>query len=265
MVRSVLLILFYATTAWSKPIEISGKTAFTEVEQAVIAHLNTEFAREFDAFTYKFKIEKIKPTQTGSGTFYKGNSITIRMINTMTDPLEFSAVLCHELGHTISYTALVSSDKKDYREYTPGYTDVEGEADYFAAAKCLPRLRDLLPKPEAVPSFCAGNADVDRCAFVANAGLVAIQGMIKRDPWHHQGPVGYDTPTWLMDPNSTFSGYQDYSCRLRTFVAGARCSTDPRIGFSVNDETVGACTTGSGARPRCWYVPGSKVSTSRYD
>lgn len=265
LVRQVLLLLLFSGTAWSSQIELSGKFAFTDVEEAVVARLNTEFARELNAVTYRFKVEKIKPTKTGSGTFYKGNTIDIRLIHSMTDPTELSAVLCHELGHTISYSALVSDDKKDYREYTPGYTDVEGEADYFAAAKCLPRIRDLLPKPSEMPSFCLGLKDADRCAFVANAGMLAVQGMIKRDPWYHQGPVGYGTPTWLMDPVRTFSGYQDYSCRLRTFVAGAMCEVDSRLGFSLTDETVGACTTGSGTRPRCWYVPATKVSSSRYD
>lgn len=257
------LILFLASDpASARLIELGGRIAFSEAEQRMVELANAGFREELESMEWRIRIEKRREDAKGTRTDFGGKRIVISITGDVQDPLDFAMSMCHELGHILSHSALVSPEARHMREYVPGFTDVEGECDYFAATKCVPRLAGALPKIPVTP-VCQGAPDPARCALVAEAGLRTVNGMTRREPGYTHGALRFGSPTWDMDPVTTYAGYGDLACRLSTYLAGAWCEADPAKPLSVSDASANACVSGPGRRPRCWYVHGSAVSTSK--
>lgn len=257
------LTLSLIPAAHARLIELGGRVAFTEAEERMVELANEGFRAELEALEWRIRIEKRGEDERGSRTEFGGKRITIAVTGDVRDPFDFAGTFCHELGHILSHSALVTAEGRVMREYVPGYTNVEGECDYFAASKCVPRIAAALP---VVPihELCRKAPDPARCSVVAETGLRTVNSMIRKDRHHARGPVDFRTPTWDMDPAATYSGYGDFACRLRTFFAGGWCEADPLRAFSPESESANACMKGPGARPRCWHVPGTAASASRY-
>jgi hypothetical protein len=167
----------------------------------------------------------------------------------------YAGVACHELGHHLGGAPLFSDG---------GNMSVEGEADYHVG-KCF---RKYVAADDNVALMRGMNIDalvVSKCtaAFLNDKEQVAIcersaiAGFVLADILRDLGgepAIAYNTP----DPSVVTTVYEDHphaQCRLDTYLATAVCPVSSDIEFSNTDASVGACMTGDGARPRCWFAP----------
>ncbi|NRA63559.1 MAG: hypothetical protein HRU19_03705 [Pseudobacteriovorax sp.] len=139
----------------------------------------------------------------------------------------FALVVCHEIAHGYG-------GKPDKR--SPLFkVSVEGQADYYGAGVCLPKVLDAIPITDfAVPTsyerfLCENEADPSQCErlVLASRRIGALLAFIKSEPIPQ-----FETP----DPSvvrRTLRDHPGIQCRLDTYLAGI-----------LNLE-----------RPRCWYRP----------
>ncbi len=183
-------------------------------------------------------------------------------------------VICHEIGHHLA-------GYPSYKRNTSPMS-TEGQADYFATAKCSRLIySSLSPKtnqnwawanknniPAEVQKPCMnafGNTEATiLCLRGSLAGLSLAQTL---------GSLNNVDPRQLTfvrkDPSvvqETFETHPKAQCRLDTYVAGAICGADPRTPFSATNPNQGACVNqlAPGARPACWYkAPGPSGLAAR--
>jgi hypothetical protein len=173
----------------------------------------------------------------------------------------WQVIFCHEMGHLLGgapYTWVNQDDGGDF--------SAEGQADCFAASKCLRRLwsdpvenaREAASlEPKLVAQAKARGCQTDQCVRIAAAGLELLTRF-------------YPEKVPALDQHSAFVAKETKSqpvalpaqCRLDTMVAGALCPISPSVPFSANNQRDGACTADSpdplvraGARPVCWFMP----------
>lgn len=172
-------------------------------------------------------------------------------------------VACHEMGHHLGGAP---------RYGGTDWAANEGEADYFANAKCLHRFfgdaaTASFTKPTTIASddvalakaACAksykGAKDQALCVRSAEAGMsvTALLGSLGGEPASH-----FDTP----DPAvvaATNDEHPAAQCRLDTYFQGSLCSKSYTVDMSNTDPAVGGCVLSqgytSGMRPFCWYKP----------
>lgn len=173
-------------------------------------------------------------------------------------------VICHEIGHHIG----------GYPRYGKNESPMatEGQSDYFATAKCARMIYSALSSktnenwawtnknniPAEVVGPCqrqfAGQPlQMIFCARSSLAGLslARVLGSLKnQDPSTINFKV-HDTNV----VKETYEGHPAALCRLDTYVAGALCTQDQNVSFSMNNPNTGACTNprAYGTRPACWY------------
>jgi hypothetical protein len=150
-----------------------------------------------------------------------------------------ASLLCHELGHRLG-----GAPHQQFPGQSEDWSSSEGQADYFAATVCLPKIFDRLQKvaPQKLKqdtepvteSLCRSSANPQRCQWVATSGIDMIQVL--------QVYYDYDIPfadpqSWSQErPVTTLlTQYPSYQCRMDTFKSGARDPKAPRL--------------------RCWYRP----------
>lgn len=168
----------------------------------------------------------------------------------------FLLFICHELGHHIGGAPTGKN---------LGWPSLEGQSDYFAAAKCLKRVLnpeltltpsevDPLLRTKCSESFkLSGDRQV--CERVGMAGLSAANffHMIEKKSL----PPSFATPDQTQ-VTKTMVSHANSQCRLDTYLAGAICPADPTINPDVNDPAKNLCWQGRdrvGYRPRCWFKP----------
>jgi hypothetical protein len=168
----------------------------------------------------------------------------------------YAAVACHELGHHLGGAPQFSDGSN---------MSVEGEADYHVGTKCLRKYFatddnvslmkaqtiDPLVISRCTATFAGNDEQVAICERASMAGFVVADILrdLSGDP-----AIGYNTP----DPSVVTTTFEDHpasQCRLDTYFASAVCGVSSDIAFDNNDYTVGACVTGAGARPACWFAP----------
>jgi hypothetical protein len=170
----------------------------------------------------------------------------------------FSLIVCHELGHHFGGAPRLSGET--------AWVSIEGQADYFATAKCLRELwvlsdnktilRDKLI-PEALRSSCElqwkTENEIQLCLRVGLAGLSAGRLFAAIAPFTRVPQ--FDTP----DPKivtRTLNSHPKAQCRLDTYLQGALCEMPFHLPFG-DDEVSGACHSRHGqifgTRPRCWF------------
>jgi hypothetical protein len=164
-------------------------------------------------------------------------------------------LICHEVGHHLG------GAPKSFRGNTTvrGWSSAEGEADYFAVTKCLPRVfQDGLETKNLdfeIDTLNMKNAfnkcKDDQCARIILAGKAVsdVFASIKK---------GTNATNILINDTTvvdkTFYMHPNPQCRLDTYIAGARCDVSIEIPFDNNDPKIGACVANTiGARPTCWY------------
>lgn len=168
----------------------------------------------------------------------------------------FLLFICHELGHHIGGAPTA----KDL-----GWPALEGQSDYFAAAKCLKRVLDpskpLAPsdvdpvlRAKCSESF-SDSSDRQTCERVGMAGQSAANffHMIEKKGL----PPSFATPDQTQ-VSKTMVSHANSQCRLDTYLAGAVCVSNLALNPDVTDPSKNVCWQGRdrvGFRPRCWFKP----------
>lgn len=169
-----------------------------------------------------------------------------------------SLVVCHEIGHHIG------GAPKKKMGWNP-WSSTEGQADYFAALKCLRRvfLNDdnakivkTMKAPAALKRACLkshGKIEKDLCVRIGMAGLSVAHLF--------QSLSGESAPSFTTPDQavvaSTFERHPATQCRLDTFFQGALCEKSMNEEVSQSDEVKGTCHASLGdkvgVRPACWF------------
>lgn len=167
-------------------------------------------------------------------------------------------VACHEIGHHLG------GAPKSFRGTSTlrGWSSAEGQADYFATTKCLPRVfsdgLDIKSIDSEIDNVNLKSALLkcrdDVCARIALAGLSVskIFASLK---------AGTPEPKILRNDltviSKTIHSHPNPQCRLDTYLSGANCDVSIDIPFDNNDPKPGSCPNGAkGARPLCWFSEG---------
>ena len=171
-------------------------------------------------------------------------------------------VACHEMGHHLGGAP---------RYGGMDWAADEGEADYFANAKCLHRMfaspatasfthatlvsDDVALAKAACAKSYKGASDQALCVRASEAGMsvTALLGSLGGEPASH-----FDTPDQNV-VSATNDEHPAAQCRLDTYFQGSLCSKAYTIDMSMTDPAVGGCVASqgytSGMRPQCWYKP----------
>jgi len=169
-----------------------------------------------------------------------------------------SLILCHELGH------FLGGAPKKFRGHSSlrSWSSAEGQADYYAASKCLKKVFRENVKNESIESLLglvnippteitnvcidylcqrilAASLSVSKIYALAASGNPDQVSLKNKDQ-----SVTYETITTHPNPQ----------CRLDTYEAGALCPIPYSQDFDLNDPSVGACDQDYG-RPLCWFHP----------
>lgn len=174
-------------------------------------------------------------------------------------PDGFALVACHEIGHHIGGFPKIGSR----------WASNEGQADYFANAKCLRKYMELsnsidIMRVTDVPSIVVekcrdnftGSEELAMCKRGSLAGLSL--GNLFKSIRSMSSPLMFSTPdtTVVYRTNDRHPAPQ---CRLDTYFAGAICDKDAYDDVDRVDPTKGLCTRVDGyvdgIRPLCWYKP----------
>ena len=168
-------------------------------------------------------------------------------------------VACHELGHHLGGAPKYGGD----------WASNEGEADYYANAKCLHRIfadsrakvfSRMASDDQVAKKACAASykksGDRSLCERSTAAGMSVTQlfrALRSQDAQPH-----FDTP----DPTvvtTMFDDHPDTQCRLDTYYQASLCAVPFSKDISNTNAADGACTASQGfkqgMRPRCWYLP----------
>lgn len=251
-------------------MKASGGLSQAQFEKA-IAEVGAVYAPIFKE-TYKadLVIENHWDDNTVNAyAFQEGDQWHVAMFGGLArDPLVtvdgFKAVICHEIGHHIGGLA----------KYPGGWASDEGQADYFATAKCLKKVFEkdiqktveiysadegLSPEQKIAKKTCdttyANEAEAAMClrSSLAGESLAKLLGSLGGS-----SNVKFSTP----DPKKvarTNHNHPQAQCRLDTYFQGSLCDKDHMIFPSDSDASVGYCTSKDaykiGLRPLCWFQP----------
>jgi hypothetical protein len=178
----------------------------------------------------------------------------------------FKAVLCHEIGHHLG-------GAPKYSGLFNRWASSEGQSDYFATAKCLPRLfeqqeektlkiynkENLTDEEKFAKEKCdktyTNEFEAAKCfrSGLAGQALARLLGSLRGNP-----DVKFSEPDSSV-VDSTQHGHPAAQCRLDTYFQGALCVNDFSVLPDNRNVSVGYCTEVdqflAGLRPHCWYNP----------
>jgi hypothetical protein len=180
------------------------------------------------------------------------------------DGFRFAA--CHEMGHIMG--------SAPHRPSPPEYDgpmdrngdlliSAEGEADYYAAAKCMRLLLEGEDNGAYIRAHGAAPLVAARCGeqypdlnASALCQRIAMAGLNFLDSMAIPLPTAFDTPAREVAQRTLTGEYPTRQCRLDTMFAGALCPTDKNTPTDGYDPAAGLCTSRNfplGARPACWF------------
>jgi hypothetical protein len=164
-------------------------------------------------------------------------------------------VACHEIGHIIGGSPVSISGDFIF--------SVEGQADYFATAKCAklffgPKNNELWLKNQPfidndIQRMCFNDDNMPLCTRILMASKKLARFFTNHSPEFRLSVL---TPskvkakkTWVIHP--------DAQCRLDTFVQGYFCKADETLMPKNDDPNFAYCSENNGdmagLRPSCWY------------
>lgn len=163
-------------------------------------------------------------------------------------------VVCHEIGHNLG-----GYPQKPFIGGAP-WSSAEGQADYYAASKCLKRYFDEnyreVDNGEVVHSPLAldrcrevyrEGREFNTCLRIVKAGEAIIATLSAEYLGHTNQSIA--TPsTFVVDETNV--QYPSMQCRLDTYFRGALCDFDYH-----GDEYCTDKDRPYGARPHCWFKP----------
>lgn len=267
------------------PRELSP-VALTEVANKIVALYSPEVAKARGGplhFIQRFESDWVQREHTN---LFNGEYRNLRMVlegSTTGGYMTldgYAALICHEFGHAIGgYPGVGLKQNSNY----PSGNSYEGQADYFAASRCLARffskdnnralLRRMAVSPEIKwacdasykpglftqpwPQVDPNTADEQSaiCQRIAMAGLA----LARYGHWISCGdpdsfPRAGQRETKIT--NVTYVSYGSNQCRFDTFFQGALCNEDRGLPFDLSGQKGGTCflSSGVGTRPRCWFA-----------
>lgn len=172
-------------------------------------------------------------------------------------------IMCHELGHQFGG----APKKFRGRSTKRSWSSAEGQADYFAVTKCLPRLfsnsqenkRLLALVDEEAYQQASAKCGDEKCVRMVLAGLSVGRVFASlKNSWK----MPSIDATIQNQVSSTNYKHPIPQCRVDTFISGSLCDTNLEVAFDDVDPAVGSCVRSEdghsferGARPLCWYKP----------
>jgi hypothetical protein len=174
-------------------------------------------------------------------------------------------VACHEVGHHLGGAPVYTESGNST------WASSEGQADYFAASKCMRKVLsqvgnneewaqktpvDFEVRKRCIASFPQSFKQAAICMRTAMAGLTLGKVLASANLSENPRLLSFRTPDRRISP-VTIEGYPEtVQCRVDTYFAGSVCRVSESIPNS-NDPRRGTCHLGSftkqGARPPCWY------------
>lgn len=174
------------------------------------------------------------------------------------------AMICHEFGHI--------GGGAPTRRFILGELSVEGQADFFAAAVCLPTLfriennetySALVKSNSWLFQICGAanrsSAEIAVCGRVAMAALNLTRYLFQGWDTKFNGR-GPGLPPEIESTDGaiverTFVDYPTPQCRLDTYKLGAKCMISPSSSITDFKNAHTACGKSAGdiPRPSCWY------------
>lgn len=162
-------------------------------------------------------------------------------------------MICHELGHHLGGAPKIFRGNTTLRTWS----SVEGQADYFASSKCMPRIfetqmeKSFFYLPEEAEQKISKICMKEYCGRIVAAAVSVGKVMASLRN-------GVSSPVVDKIDNSvvakTVQSHSNPQCRFDTFLAGYNCEEDSSLDFDNEDPAVGACVHGEyQARPKCWY------------
>ncbi|MCO4794607.1 MAG: hypothetical protein KC493_12885 [Bacteriovoracaceae bacterium] len=174
-------------------------------------------------------------------------------------------IICHELGHQFGGAPKQFRGRSTRRSWS----SAEGQADYFSATKCLPKMFQSTQETKLAISLSDESAyeearkkcKDDICVRIVLSGLSVGRVFASlRSGWEIPKISNLDSYKVSM----TEYKHPKPQCRLDTYISGANCENDRDKDFDNVDPKIGACFRAengyddtNGARPRCWYHPQS--------
>lgn len=175
-------------------------------------------------------------------------------------------ILCHELGHHLG-----GAPKKFRGRSTKlSWSSVEGQADYYATSKCLPKIFSQF-QDTSIPSKSFSEDEYqysqERCSdeliCYRSAAAALSVGRLFASLKNSSQKLSLSLKDRTI-VSSTTQGHPNPQCRIDTFMAGFFCSELTDRHFDNNDPLLGACSrdeipksnmSESPSRPFCWYFP----------
>lgn len=219
--------------------------------------------------TLKIELDWENPRVNASATRDMKNNPIIILYGGMARHPELSpdgllGILCHELGHHLGGAPRKLRGMSTKRSWS----SAEGQADYFAANKCLPLLfntptetvnLDALSNKKQVDSAESRCGNDPVCTRIALSGLSMARVFASLKTFYEKPSLEENDQSQVHKTNH---GHPYPQCRLDTVVAGALCSVPSTQPFDSLDPYIGACHRQKdeqakviGERPRCWFNP----------
>lgn len=165
-------------------------------------------------------------------------------------------IFCHELGHILGGAPFIEEFPGDARKIS-----TEGQADYFASAKCMKRLikeedYEYFYIPVSISLDLVDRGCEDRkCQLISYFSYETLE-LFSSEQDFRVDDFADNTVDY------TYAYKNSNQCRLDTFISGAICPVDENLNFSNESQSKNACHWRSldtffrlGARPNCWFRP----------
>jgi len=165
-------------------------------------------------------------------------------------------VFCHELGHIIGGAPFIEEFPGDNRKIS-----TEGQADYFATAKCMKRVIDLDKyreykiEEQIETDLEKRGCTTPMCKLISYFSYQTILLLGDNEEFSFEAVDEH-----VVD--YTYPYKNSEQCRLDTFLAGAICPVASDINFSDESQSFAACHWRGfstnfilGSRPACWFRP----------
>lgn len=177
----------------------------------------------------------------------------------------FMMVVCHELGHHLG-----GAPRKSSMWGGTSWASNEGQADYWAALKCMKRVLESEDNVAYVSNIEVEPTATERCqAMHTTANEIALcqrLAMAGKSLALVLGSLANNTNLDFLTPDTKVVGrtndnHPAAQCRLDTYFSGSLCNKDFNEDVSPVDPIRGNCIKrdgySMGVRPLCWYKPGN--------
>ncbi|MBY0412957.1 MAG: hypothetical protein K2Q18_02270 [Bdellovibrionales bacterium] len=170
----------------------------------------------------------------------------------------FAFIVCHEIGHHLGGAP---------RTFLfDGWPSAEGQADYWAASKCLKKYYQAKANEEvSIGSNVPAKVTSDCTSVYKDFSefKICIKSMIATIHFSNflnelpdiKKPTSIESFDDRIVKGTNTNHYPRPQCRVDTVYSGVLCNIEANVATSETDAKLGHCNDISqlGARPRCWF------------